>query len=117
MTGGRSPEDDLTEAQASRDWLVAQGVPADAIVLETRSRTTIENIALAQPILADRGIDRVLIVSDPLHMRRALLIAARYGLDAGSSPTRSSRYESWGTTLPFLFRETWFVAQYLVTGT
>lgn len=116
VTGGRSPEDDLTEAQASRNWLEGEGVPATSIVMEDSSRTTIENIALAKPILDAAGLGRVLIVSDPLHMRRALMIANRFGVDAGSSPTRTSRFQSWGTTLPFLAREVWYMAQYFVTG-
>ena len=116
VAGGRSPEDDLSEAEASRDWLGAQGIPAEAIVLESTSRTTIENLQLARPILDAHGFDSVLIVSDPLHMRRAMLIAARQGITAAASPTQTSRYQSWGTTLPFLAREVWFVAQYLVTG-
>lgn len=116
VAGGRSPEDDLSEAEASRDWLVAQGIPTEAIVLESTSRTTIENLQLARPILDAHGFDSVLIVSDPLHMRRAMLIAARQGITAAASPTQTSRYQSWGTTLPFLAREVWFVAQYLVTG-
>lgn len=116
VAGGRSPEDDLSEAEASRDWLVAQGIPTEAIVLESTSRTTIENLQLARPILDAHGFDSVLIVSDPLHMRRAMLIAARQGITAAASPTQTSRYQSWGTTLPFLAREVWFMAQYLVTG-
>lgn len=116
VTGGRSPEDELTEAEASRDWLLAQGVPADAILLENASRTTIENLKLAKPVLAEHDLDSVLIVSDPLHMRRAVLIAERLGIASAPSPTQTSRYQSWGTTLPFLAREVWFMAQYLVTG-
>jgi uncharacterized SAM-binding protein YcdF (DUF218 family) len=116
VTGGRSPEDELTEAEASRNWLVAQGVPADAIVLENASRTTIENLQFARPVLAAHDLKSVLIVSDPLHMRRAVLIAEREGIAAAPSPTQTSRYQSWGTTLPFLAREVWFMAQYLVTG-
>jgi uncharacterized SAM-binding protein YcdF (DUF218 family) len=116
VTGGRSPEDTLSEAEASRNWLEQHGVSADAIVLEDRSRTTIENIAFSKPIIAEAGLGRALIVSDPLHMRRALLIADRIGLEAGPSPTRTSRYQSWGTTLPFLGREVWFIGQYLLLG-
>ena len=116
VTGGLSPEDDLTEAQASKNWLVAAGVPADAILLEDKSRTTIENLAFARLVLEKNGIGSVLVVSDPLHMRRALMIAGRMGISAQPSPTPTSRYQSWQTTLPFLAREVWFMAQYLVTG-
>jgi uncharacterized SAM-binding protein YcdF (DUF218 family) len=116
VTGGRSPEDKLSEAEASRNWLVANGVPAEAIVEENQSRTTIENLALATPVLREAGISSVLIVSDPLHMRRAMLIASRAGLNAQPSPTPTSRYLSWQTTMPFLAREVWFMGQYLVAG-
>ena len=116
VTGGLSAEDDLTEAQASKDWLVAAGVPADDVLLEDRSRTTIENLAFARPVLETNGIGSVLVVSDPLHMRRALMIADRVGISAQPSPMPTSRYQSWQTTLPFLAREVWFMGQYLVTG-
>ena len=116
VTGGRSPEDKLSEAEASRNWLVANGVPADAVVQENQSRTTIENLALAAPILKAAGIRTVLIVSDPLHMRRAMLIASRVGVVAQPSPTSTSRYQTWQTVLPFLAREVWFMGQYLVAG-
>jgi uncharacterized SAM-binding protein YcdF (DUF218 family) len=116
VTGGRSPEDDLSEAMASRNWLVGQGVPVVDVVLEDQSRTTLENFALAKPVLERAGIKTVLIVSDPLHMRRAMLIAQRYGIAASSSPTPTSRYRSWDTIVPFLAREVWFMGQYLLTG-
>ena len=116
VTGGLSPEDDLTEAQASKNWLVAAGVPAEDVLLEDQSRTTIQNLAFAKPVLEQGRIGSVLVVSDPLHMRRAMMIAGRMGISAQPSPTTTSRYQSWQTTLPFLAREVWFMGQYLVTG-
>jgi uncharacterized SAM-binding protein YcdF (DUF218 family) len=116
VTGGLSPEDDLTEAQASKNWLVAAGVPGEDVLLEDKSRTTIENLAFARPVLEANGIGSVLVVSDPLHMRRAMMIADRVGISAEPSPTPTSRYQSWQTTLPFLAREVWFMGQYLLTG-
>ncbi|MET3898734.1 uncharacterized SAM-binding protein YcdF (DUF218 family) [Devosia sp. UYZn731] len=116
VTGGLSPEDDLTEAQASKNWLVAEGVPADDVLLEDKSRTTIQNLQFAKPVLEANGLGSVLVVSDPLHMRRALMIAGRVGIRAEPSPTPTSKYQSWQTTLPFLAREVWFMGQYLVTG-
>lgn len=117
VTGGRSPEDKLSEAVASRNWLIDNGVPASAIVMEDQSRTTIENFALAVPVMEKAEIGTTLIVSDPLHMRRAMLIANRVGMAAQPSPTTTSRYLSWQTTLPFLFREVWLIGQYVLTGT
>lgn len=65
-----------------------EGVPEAAIRLEDRSTNTRENLAFALPILADLGIDRVVIVSDAYHLPRARLIARRHGLHAtGSAPS------------------------------
>jgi uncharacterized SAM-binding protein YcdF (DUF218 family) len=91
-------------------------VPAADVLLEDKSRTTIQNLQFAKPVLEANGIGTVLVVSDPLHMRRALMIAERVGIKAEPSPTPTSKYQSWQTTLPFLAREVWFMGQYLVTG-
>ena len=39
-------------------------------------------------LLADRGLSRVVLVSDPFHLFRARLVATRLGLDAVTSPAR-----------------------------
>jgi uncharacterized SAM-binding protein YcdF (DUF218 family) len=91
-------------------------VPADAILVETSSHTTRENFTEALPLLQENGIGRVLVVSDPLHMRRAMLMAADLGLDAHPSPTPTSRYESLMTQVPMLFREVYFTLLYRLTG-
>jgi len=57
----------------------------------------------------------VLIVSDPLHMRRAMRMAGDLGLDAHPSPTRTSRFQTLGTQIPMLLREVYFNLHYYVT--
>lgn len=68
-----------------RDLLLADGVPAQAIHLEGRSRNTHENILLARPILESLGTRDVVIVTDRTHAPRARLIARGLGLRATSS--------------------------------
>ncbi len=116
MTGGLGPGDRLTEAAAARDWSVAQGVPPEAIMLEEASRTTQENLAFAKPLLERHGIKRVLIVSDPLHMRRAMAIAQRLGIEAQPSPTPSSRYVGWRAWGGFLVAEVYYLTRCRVSG-
>ena len=116
MTGGLSLGDRLTEAEAARNWSTGHGVPADAVLLEDRSRTTEQNLAFALPILQRAGLGRVLIVSDPLHMRRALALARRLGLDAHPSPTTTSRYVGWRSWTGFLLREGYFLARCRLAG-
>jgi uncharacterized SAM-binding protein YcdF (DUF218 family) len=116
LTGGKGPGDRLAESEAGRDWLVAAGVPPEAILIETQSRTTRQNFTFALPLLAAGQLQRVLVVSDPLHMRRAMRMADGLGLDAHPSPTPTSRYQSLGTQLPMLGREIWFTLSYLFTS-
>lgn len=116
MTGGLGAGDRLTEAEAARDWSLAQGVPAEAILLETRSHTTRENLAFAQPILAQHGLSSVLLVSDPLHMRRAVALARRLGIDAAPSPTPTTRYTGWRNWTWFLFGEAYYLVRCRVSA-
>lgn len=107
LTGGKAAGDALSEAEVGRNWVVAQGVPPDAVLIETESRTTRQNLFNASALLGDQ-VGKVLVVSDPLHMRRAMWMAKAAGLDALPSPTPTTRYQSLGTQLPMLMREVWF---------
>lgn len=114
FTGARSPEDTISEAAAARDYALAAGVPASAISIEENSRTTRQNLVEAQRVM---GLSQsVLIVSDPLHLRRALVMAQGMGLDASASATPTTRYRSLSTQLPFLLREVYFVHHYWLLG-
>jgi len=57
-------------------------------------------------------MDTAIIVSDPLHMKRAILMAKDYGIEACSSPTPTTMYKSAKTQIPFLAREVFFYIGY-----
>lgn len=115
MTGGVGAGDSLAESEVARDYCLTRGVPARAILIETRSRTTYENLVFAAELVWQHQLARVLLVSDPLHERRAITIARDLGLDAHPAPTPSSRYRSLASQSQFLAREVWFLAGYLLT--
>ena len=104
-----------SEADIAREYAEQKGVPADAILTEERSRVTAENLANAKQIMDDHGLKTALIVSDPLHMKRAMLYAHDLGIRAYSSPTPTSLYRSWKTKLPFLMREEFYYVGYRIT--
>jgi len=114
FTGGTGAGDAISEAQAGVNYALARGVPASAMRSETSSQTTLQNLQQAQPLLNALGAKRVLLVSDPLYMRRAVVLARQLGINAHPSPTPSSRYVSLGSRLGFLARETWFYAWQLL---
>ena len=81
-----------------------------------RSRTTGQNLDEAGALLHANGLRTALIVSDPLHLHRALAMAAGKGIQAEGAPTPTTRYRTWRTQVGFLLRELYFYNQYLVTG-
>jgi len=91
VTGGSQEGDRTTEGDAGVAWLMDRGIPAIALSAETRSTTTAENLRLALPMLTD---DEVLIVSDELHLYRAVWVARQYGLapSTAGAEVQSSRW-------------------------
>lgn len=115
FTGGTGDGDRLAESEAARLHAVRAGVPDGRIAVETRSTITYENLVEARALLsASERRARVLIVSDPLHMRRAITMARDLGLDAHPAPTPGTRYRTWRSKAPFLAREVWFHTLYLL---
>ena len=90
VTGGQQPGDRFTEAEASARYLVERGVPEGAIVFENEGTSTFESLESTAAILADRGLDRVLLVTDPFHSLRSRLIAQEVGMEAYVAPTSTS---------------------------
>jgi uncharacterized SAM-binding protein YcdF (DUF218 family) len=95
VTGGKREGDRFTEATASADYLIARGVPDKAILREVQGTSTWESLAATARILRNRGLESVLVVSDPYHSLRARETARELGLDAHSSPTLTSPVRGW----------------------
>jgi len=84
------------ECEAMRDLALAAGVPAESILLETESQTTLENAAKCREILDRRGWTRVLNVTDRLHVPRALLAFRAFGVRArGSGAANTGPFGAW----------------------
>ena len=109
VTGGKQPADRFTEAGVSARFLTDHGVPADAVLQETRGRTSWEELQTVAALMNGRSARRVLLVSDPYHQRRIVGMARDLGLQALSSPTRTSP-EPFGHLAPHYVQETVGVA-------
>jgi uncharacterized SAM-binding protein YcdF (DUF218 family) len=90
VTGGNQPGDRFTEAEASANYLIARGVPADAILQETHGHSSYASLDGVAALLRQHGLFKILLVSDPFHSLRSRLIAQELGLVAYVSPTRTS---------------------------
>lgn len=90
VTGGTGRGDTTSEAAVSRRYAIKQGVPASAILMETKGRTTSESMDGVAALMAQRHRRDVLLVSDPFHMLRLTILARRHGLIPYASPTPTS---------------------------
>ncbi|HET7092321.1 MAG TPA: YdcF family protein [Thermomicrobiales bacterium] len=90
VTGGRQPGDQFTEAEAGRDYLIAQGVPPDAIRLENAGRDSWESMQGVAAMLRGAPHHSAVLVSDGFHLLRLKLMARDLGLTAWASPVVDS---------------------------
>lgn len=79
LLSGARQGDSYDEPAAMRAYLLARGVPAEAMVLDTAGDDTYASCYRAAEVY---GLDEVLVVSQTYHLPRALAICRHLGLDA-----------------------------------
>lgn len=79
-SGGQGPDEHMTEAQAIHDALVEQGIDSNRILLEERSRNTIQNLRYSMALLEEMGYDTgadTVVVSNGFHLTRVRMLWVR----------------------------------------
>ena len=102
-TGGVGFGETISEAQASKNYLISQyAIAPHRIAIENQSTSTELNLKNSQPILSHHHIapnDKIAIVTSDFHTLRALKIAQKQGYINAvsiSAPTPlQTRYHSW----------------------
>lgn len=90
MTGGVGPGDTVSEAVVGRRYAERKGVPAGDILTERRGLSSLESMEAVAALMRAREMESAVLVSDPFHMLRVKLLAARVGIRGYTSPTRTS---------------------------
>ena len=116
FTGGVGAGEVYAESEVAKQYAMSQGIAPENILIETRSQITFENLTESKLLLDANNINTVLLVSDPLHMKRAMTMAQGLNINAASSPTPMSLYKSWRTKSGFLAREVFYYIGYLLFG-
>ena len=112
VTGGTADEAEESDASAAKKYLLSQGIPEEAVLMEDQSSITQENLENSKVIMEENGYKTAIIVCDPLHMKRAVMLTEDAGMTAYSSPSAATRYVSLRTKIPFLARETFYYIGY-----
>ena len=116
VVGSKSPGDTTTEAEAGRDYLVSQGVPAASVLVEPVGRTTFESLVGAARYMRNNGMLTAFLVSDPWHNARIARMASDLGIQGYASATWTSAATSEDTRFTGYARETFAYLYYRVFG-
>jgi uncharacterized SAM-binding protein YcdF (DUF218 family) len=88
LSGGSDPEySAFSEAESMALFMVTLGVERDVLLLESASRNTSQNAVFTAALLAERGINRILLVTSALHMPRAAARFEEAGMIVIPAPT------------------------------
>lgn len=71
------------DAELARSYLISIGIPAEDILLESKSKDTYENALFTKQFLNQKGIAsiKLLLITSAFHMRRAKKCFDKVGLD------------------------------------
>ncbi|SDN37228.1 Uncharacterized SAM-binding protein YcdF, DUF218 family [Paenibacillus sp. yr247] len=82
--GGNEP----SEAETMKHFLTLKGIPADAILLEDKSHSTMENLRNSQVLMKEKGFHTAVIVTHGFHAYRASLMARSLGIPSTVEPVQ-----------------------------
>lgn len=94
LSGGQGPDEPRSEASAMAEYAMRFGVPASAILLEERSRTTRENLEFTRELVHERLGEsaRGVAVTSDYHVLRTAALARDVGLDVQVAPAHTALY-------------------------
>ncbi|CAM4390161.1 YdcF family protein [Kerstersia similis] len=86
LPSGGAAEGTVSEAEGMAQMLRQQGVPREALLLETASRNTYENAHLTTRVLQQHQLKTVLLVTSALHMPRSVATFDKQGVTVIPAP-------------------------------
>ena len=86
LGGGSDKDSGLSEGGVARDYLLANGVPFDKIIAETRSIDTEQQVERLAVIARANHLQHLVVDSDGTHLFRIRYLCQQQGLDVYTSP-------------------------------
>jgi uncharacterized SAM-binding protein YcdF (DUF218 family) len=108
ITGGFGKGQKQSDSQTGKYYAIEKGILEKNIIIEEKSKYTTENLEQAKQIMNSNGMKSALIVSDPIHMKRAIKLAKNYEIDCKPSPTKTTMYKSTYPKAKQLLYETFY---------
>ena len=94
-TGGAGGDPVYTEGGVGRTYLVSQGVPSEAIIVEPEGESTVYSTAAAAEIMRRMELKSCIVVSDGYHIYRVKKLLESRGLTVYGSPRSLDSPNDW----------------------
>ncbi|HEY3441363.1 MAG TPA: YdcF family protein [Paludibaculum sp.] len=94
-TGGAGGDQQYTEGQVGRDYLVRRGIPSERIVVEGEGDTTVSTVLAVSEIMRRMGLTSAILVSDGYHIFRSKRILQHQGMKVYGSPRPDAPKGDW----------------------
>jgi uncharacterized SAM-binding protein YcdF (DUF218 family) len=94
-TGGAGGDPVYTEGTVGRSYLVSQGVPSEAIVVEPEGESTVYSTAAAAEIMRRMELKSCIVVSDGYHIFRVKKMLEFSGITVYGSPRSLNAPNDW----------------------
>ena len=94
-TGGAGGDPVYTEGTVGRSYLVSQGVPSEAIMVEPEGESTVYSTAAAAEIMRRMGLRSCIVVSDGYHIYRVKKMLEFQGMNVYGSPRPGAARDDW----------------------
>ena len=92
-SGGKGEDEPMAEADAMAQYMREQGVPADQILIENQSKTTLENLRFSRKLIEERGsADKAAFSTSSYHVYRGGILAAEAGWNIDGMGSRTKWY-------------------------
>ena len=112
VSGARGSGEEITEAQAMKEYLLQEGVAGEQIICEENSVNTDQNIAFSRRLIGSNDA-RTIIVTNRFHLYRAVRIAKKQGM----TQVEGLAAKDTAFMMPsYYLRETLAVLSYRLTG-
>jgi len=95
LSGGQGLEETISEAEAMKRYFIGKGISEDRLIIEDKSKSTIENFSNSLNLLDSLGVKKpvkIMIETNNFHMFRAKFIAKRLGFIPYGEPSAIPYY-------------------------
>lgn len=94
VSGGKGSGENISEAEAMKNYLIGKGLSSSKIIMDDKSGSTIANLINSKKIMEHKGSSTAVIVSNEYHLKRTSLMAESQGIKGSYSGVFVYLYKS-----------------------